>query len=235
VRRAAAAVTGETIEADEPAPPAAAGLAGRWQQPLLNLPAESPKFRLNDAGEAAWRAFDHAASPANTCEPMNVPSVFLAPFFMFELTLDAERVTLRNEAYNVVRTVPLTGPSTAVDPSGQFGRATARIVDGVLTVESRDFPPSRWGLGHDEALGGADLPSSEKKTLTETFAVSPDGRTLAYAYRLFDSTYMSEPYVGQIELTRAPDETPIHAYECDAESAAMWSRSRNDPPLRVGE
>ena len=233
VRRAAAAATGEAVDEDASTSPAtAAGLVGRWQQPLLEFPASSPKFSLNEAGLAAWRSFDHRESPANTCEPLNVPSVFLAPFFMFELTVDQQRVTLRNEAYNVVRTIPLGGLPTAVDSEGWFGRATAQIVDGVLTVTSRDFKPSGWGLGHDEALGGADLPSSEQKALIERFAVIENGRTLVYTYELFDPVYMTETYVGRVELTRAPDNTPIYPYDCDPESAAMWSRHRTDPPLR---
>ncbi len=236
IQRAAAALSDETAADDVPAsPPSTAGIEGRWQQPLLNFPTDSPKLVLNEAGEAARRNFDPSASPANTCEPLNVPSVFLAPFFLFELTLDDERVTLRNEAYNVVRTIPLAGERVAVDASGRFGRAKARIADGVLTVESHDFPPSRWGLGHDEALGGADLPSSQRKTLTERFTVTDDGRTLVYTYRLWDPVYMSRPYTGQIELTRAPNDTPIYPYECDPESAAMWSRRPTDPPLRIDE
>jgi hypothetical protein len=236
VRRAAAEVAGEGIEEElAPSTEPPAGLAGRWQQPLLSFPADSPKYSLNQAGVAARRGFVHSASPANTCEPMNVPSVFLAPFFLFELEVDQQRVVLRNEAYNVVRTVPLGGPPTAVDPEGWFGRATAQIVDGVLTVTSRDFKPSDWGLGHDEALGGADLPSSAQKTLVEHFAVSEDGRTLTYTYVLFDPVYMSRTYIGHVELTRTPNDTPIYEYDCDSESAAMWSRRPSDPPLRVGE
>lgn len=235
VQRAAANATGETIVEPASTRPTAVTIAGRWQQPLLEFPKDSPQLPLNEAGLKARSNFVHEKSPANTCEPMSVPSVFLAPFFLFEIVLADNHVTLRNEAYNVVRTVPLSGSPTAVGSTGYFGTATAQLVDGVLTVRSGNFPPSGWGLGHDEALGGADLPSSEQKALEERFAVSPDGRTLVYSYELFDPVYMTEPYNGRVELTRAPDGTPIHEYDCDVESAKMWSRSRTDAPLRIGK
>ncbi len=60
---------------------------------------------------------------------------------------------------------------------------SARIDGDTLVVESRDFPPSRWGLGIEEAHG-ADVPSSERKTLTERFTAQPDGQTLVYEYTL---------------------------------------------------
>lgn len=236
VQRAAADVIEEEQEEDAASSPSTSrSLVGRWQQPLLKFPDESPKLALTEAGIAAWSNFDPTRSPANTCEPISVPSVFLAPFFLFEIELADDHVILRNEAYNIVRTVPLASAAVAVDQGKHFGRATARIVDGVLTVRSSGFLESRWGLGHDEALGGADLPSSEQKTLNEQFAVSPDGRTLVYTYELFDPVYLTEPYNGRVELTRAPEGTPIHEYACDPESAKMWSRSRTDPPLRIGD
>jgi hypothetical protein len=37
-----------------------------------------------------------------------------------------------------------------------------------------------------------------------------------------------------VELTRVPDDVEMHAYECDLESAAMWSRQRADTPLQLG-
>jgi hypothetical protein len=44
---------------------------------------------------------------------------------------------------------------------------------------------------------------------------------------------MTAPHTARIELTRVPDDAQMYAYECDVESAAMWSRDAADPPLRV--
>jgi hypothetical protein len=234
LREAAAALSGERPRDEPPRVVAGTSLAGRWQQPLLEFSSGSPNLPLNEAGVAAWRSYDRKASPANTCEPLNVPSVFLAPFFLFDLRIDGQRAVLHSEAYDIVRTVPFGRRAAAVDASGRFGRARARFEGDTLVVESRDYPVSKWGLGHDEAHGGADVPSSAQKKLTERFALTSDGRTLVYTYELFDPVYMTGPHTGRVELARVPDDVRMYAYECDIESAAMWSRSATDAPLRVG-
>ncbi len=147
--------------------------------------------------------------------------------------MDAERAVLHNEVYDIVRTLPLDGTEVAVDRDGWFGVARARIESGALVVETRGFRPSAWGLGGEEAHGGGDVPSSDKKTLTERFSISPDDRAMFYDYTLQDSAYLAEPKRGHVELTRVPVTTAIYPYVCDLESAGMWSRTRDDAPLLV--
>lgn len=233
LRRAAAAVGSDTIGelAAEDATPLVAEIAGRWQQPLLEFAAGVPSLPLNDAGMAAWRNYDRQQSPANVCEPINVPDLFAAPFFLFDLRVDARQAVLHSEVYGVIRTVPLSGPAAMAEPSGRFGTVSGRLEGDALVVDSRDYPASGWGLGIEEMHGGAVIPSSERKALTERFSVTPDGRTLVYAYTLYDPAYMTEPYDGRVELTRVPDDVEMHAYECDLESAAMWSRQPGDTPF----
>jgi hypothetical protein len=236
LRRAAAAVGSDRVAAEfsEERAELPAELSGRWQQPLLEFAPGVPSLPLNEAGLAAWRNYDPKSSPANECEPINVPDLLSTPFFLFDLRIDERQAVLHHEAYGVVRTVPLNGPTARAESSGRFGTVTGRVEGETLVVESRDFLPSAWGLGIEEFHGGAVIPSSPRKTLTETFSVTPDGRTLVYAYTLYDPAFMSEPYSGRVELTRVPDDIEIHEYECDTESAAMWSRRRDDSPLRVG-
>lgn len=239
--KALADATGKTVSAPPTAStaPAATGiarLAGRWQQPVMPPGKESP-LALNEAGLAAWRGYDRKLSPANTCESMAVPDVFMAPFYLFELRVDGESVVLHNEAYDIRRTVPLGGAAARVDERGQHGMAAARVDGDALVVESRGFPASKWGLGAEVQLlgAGADVPSSERKTLTERFTAGSDGRTLVYEFTLDDPAYITKPYSGRVELTRVPDTAQMYPYECDPESAAMWSRDAKDKPLRVGQ
>jgi hypothetical protein len=224
------------VVASVPAAPGIARLVGRWQQPIMP-PGKESVLPLNAAGVAARNAYDRKTSPANTCEPMTVPDVFTAPFYLFEIKLDGPRVVLHNEAYDVVRTVALGGPPTPVDPSRQFGVATARLDGDALVVESRSFPASKWGLGAEVQIfgAGADVPSSTQKTVTERYAVSPDGRTLLLDYTVNDPAYMTKPYAGRVELTRVPDTAALYPYQCDVESASMWSRDAKDKALRVGQ
>lgn len=237
--RDAAAAVGESIR-DEPTGAAAtaagvAKLVGRWQQPLLQFPAGTSNLPLNAAGMAAWNAYQRKQSPANDCEPINIPDLVSAPFFLFDLRIDQGRAVLHHEAYAVVRTVPLTGAPKAADPAGRFGRVSGRIENDVLIVESARYRRSAWGLGIEEMHGGAIIPSSDRKTVTERFSATPDGRTLVYTYTLYDPAYMTAPHTGRVELTRVPDDVEMYEYDCDTESAAMWSRDRSDPSLRVGD
>lgn len=210
---------------------AIARLQGRWQQPFTRFGA-GPGLPLNDAGMRAWRDYDRKQSPANVCEPINVPDIFFSAFFLFEIRIDKRTATLHNEYFDIVRTIPLAGAPSDANARGLFGRAVGRIDGDALVVESRDFPPSRWGLGVEEAHG-ADIPSSAHKTLTEHFTATPDGRTLVYEYTLADPDYMTGSKSGRIELTRVPDDTPFYPFDCDRESAAMWSRRPGEAPLRV--
>jgi hypothetical protein len=148
---------------------------------------------------------------------------------------DERQAVLHHEAFSVVRTVPLGAAPAAADPAGRFGRVSGRMENDVLIVESSGYLPSAWGLGIEEMHGGAVIPSSDRKTVTERFAATPDGRTLIYTYTLYDPVYMTQPHTGRVELTRVPDDVELYAYDCDAESAAMWSRDRADARLRVGD
>jgi hypothetical protein len=223
---------GPKESAGSPAPsPGIARLQGRWQQPLTRFGA-GPDLPLNDAGMRAWRDYDRKKSPANSCEPINVPDIYFSAFFLFEIKIDEHAATLHNEYFDVVRSIPFNGAPALADVLGHFGRAVARIDGESLVVESRDFPPSRWGLGVEE-VHGADVPSSDLKFVTERFTATPDGRTLVYEYTLSDPAFMTGSRRGRIELTRVPDDTPFYPFDCDKESAAMWSRQRGDPPLHI--
>lgn len=236
LRRAAAEAGSDTVDDEGGVDDSVltTDLAGRWQQPLLEFAAGVPSLPLNDAGMTAWRNYDPKLSPANDCEPINVPDLFSAPFFLFDLRIGEQQAVLRHEAYGIVRTVPLRGAPAAAESSGRFGTVRGRIRRGTLVVESRDYRASAWGLGIEEMHGGAVIPSSSRKTLTERFSVARDGRTLVYVYTLYDPAYMAEPYTGRVELTRVPDDVEMHEYPCDVESAAMWSRAPTDSPLRLG-
>jgi hypothetical protein len=211
------------------------GVEGRWQQPLTP-PGAGSVLPLNDAGMAARSSYDRKLSPANTCEPISIPDAFNAPFYLFDIRIDGQQAVLHNELYDIVRKVPLGNRAAPADSAGLFGLARGRMEDGALVVESRGFAPSKWGLGAETTIfgGGADVPSSEQKEVIERFSVSEDGETLLYEYTVNDPVYMSEPYSGRIRLTRVPDGTPMYPYECDVESASMWSREAGDAPLRVG-
>ena len=207
-------------------------LEGRWRPPF-QPPGDSSALPLNEAGLAAWRGYDQTLSPANTCEPMNIPVVFNAPGYLVEIELDEDQAVVRNQAYDVERRIPLNGASAAADADGHFGMVSGRLEGGSLLIDSSGFRPSRWGLGAATQIngGGADVPSSERKTISERFSASADGLTLIYEYTLFDPVYMSRPHEARVELARVADDAPMFPYNCDVDSAAMFSRAPGESLL----
>lgn len=217
-------------------PPGLSGaerVTGRWRPPYQREGSTSA-LPLNEAGLEAWRNYDQRLSPANTCEPMSIPVVFNAPAYFVDIRFGDGSVVIRNEAYDVHRTVPLGAEFMPADPNGQWGRVRGRVDGETLIVESRDYPPSRWGLGAATQIngGGADVPSSEQKTITERFSVSDDALTLTYEYTLFDPVYMREPHTARIEMPRVADDSPMYPYDCDVDAASMFSRDPGEALLR---
>ena len=202
-----------------------ARITGRWV-PKFVPAGDASALPLNAAGLTAWRNYDPKLSPANTCESMGVPEIFHAPWYLFDIQLSNEAAVLTTEAYEIRRTVPLNGERVPADATGAHGNVHGRVEGNVLVIESDGFPASRWGLGAATQRngGGADVPSSDQKTLTERYSVSDDGRTLFYDYTLSDPVYLRESYNYRVEFLRMPHETPMYPYECDVESASMFSR-----------
>lgn len=210
-------------------------LAGRWSSPGGFGQAQTP-LPLNERGRETWENYDPKLSPANTCEPMNFPDMFNAPY-LFDLRIEDDTVVLYNQAWEVSRRIPLNNQPVRPRLDGLFGVVRGRIEEDSLVLESGGYIPSLWGLGSaTQKLGsGADMPSSARKTLKETFYVTDDGQSLVYEYTVRDPIFLSAPYTDQISLQRIADDTPMYDYDCEVEAASMFSRSSNDASLEIGQ
>jgi hypothetical protein len=211
-------------------------LEGLWSPPF-QPEGDTSALPLNAAGLAAWEAYVQSDSPANTCEPMSIPVVMNAPSYFVGIEFGDGVVEIRNEAYDVYRTVPLGQEFALADAGGQWGRVRGRVDGESLIVESRDYPPSKWGLGAATQIngGGADVPSSADKTVVETFSVSEDGLQLYYEYVLFDPVYMSREHQARIVLRRAPDGSTMVPYDCNVLAASQFSRAAGESVLTPDE
>jgi len=199
-------------------------LEGRWLAPFAQVGSESP-LPLSPAGLAAWKSYDPQRSPANTCEPNNIPAVFYTPY-LFDIQITGQQVVVRHEAYNITRSVPLDAEPRPAEPSGVFGMVTGRIADDELVIESSGYPESAWGLAIAGGTNGAgaDVPSSEQKKVVERYSVSGNGATLTVEYTLEDRIYLTEPYASSISFARVADDESMHEYACELDSAARFSR-----------
>lgn len=197
-------------------------LAGRWEGLGLG-DLRDFKVSVNATGQEALDNYDYDASPANTCEPVNIPTILHVPNFLFDVRIDDYKAVITNEIYGVTRTVPLGTEFKQAEPTGRFGFIRGRIEGDVLVVESNKYLPSKWGTGIAAFKGGADVPSSDQKRVTERYMSRNEGQTLRVEYTIEDPVYLSEPYVGWREFNRVSDDTPIHPYECSTESASQFS------------
>jgi len=213
-----------------------ARMAGRWSAPGAFARPEGTPLPLNSAGLAARDAYDPKLSPANTCEAMNFPDLFNAPY-LFDVQVNGNELLIHNQPWEVLRRIPLTNEAVVTEPAGAFGLVRGRIEGSSVILDSERYPPSRWGLGSaTQFLGsGTDLPSSERKQLSERFTLSADGLTLNYDYTLTDPVYLSQPFNGRLQFVRVTADTPMYPYDCEEESAAMFSRRPGDQQLKVGE
>jgi hypothetical protein len=157
---------------------------------------------------------------------MSIPDIFNAPSYVVSIEIGDGEATVRNQAYNAVRTVPLGGEAAPADAAGAFGIVSGRVEDDALVIESSGYPASAWGLGAATQImgAGADVPSSERKTVVERFSVSEDGLTLVYEYTVEDPVYLAEPFSHRVEMARLPDDVVFYPYDCDVESASQFSR-----------
>ena len=209
-----------------PPSPDARGISGRWLPPWggQNTDRDRPPgtpMPLNAAGRQAWDDYDPERSPVVTCEPMNIPTLFY-PAYLVDIRVDEREAVLHYELYDVVRRIPLNSAPVSQEKSGSFGVATARMEGDTLVIESREFPPSRWGLAIAVAPNGngGDIPSSGHKRLTERYTANEDGRILNLHYTVEDPSYLSEPFSDRVQFRRLADDAPMHEFECDPEAAA---------------
>ena len=213
-----------------------ARMAGRWSAPGAFARQEGTPLPLNEAGRSARTNYDPKTSPANTCEAMNIPDLFNAPY-LFDIQVNGNELVIHNQPWEVVRRIPLTGEEIVTEPQGAFGVVRGRIDGATVILDSDRFPPSRWGLGvATHFLGsGTDLPSSAQKKVSERFTLSDDGLTLNYDYTLEDPTYLSQAFNGRLQFIRVAADTAMYPYECEVESASMFSRTPEDATLQVGD
>lgn len=212
-----------------------ARMAGRWSAPGAFARREGSPLPLNAAGIAARDSYDPKQSPANTCEAMNIPDIFNAPY-LFDVLVAGNEITIHNQPWKVERRIVLDGSAIVTEPQGAFGVVRGRLEGSTVILASERFPPSGWGLGGaTQFLGsGVDLPSSAQKKVTERFSLSEDGLTLNYDYTLEDPAYLTQPFNGHLQFTRVAADTPMYPYECDVESASMFSRRPGDNALQTG-
>ena len=200
-------------------------LTGIWHRkgPLNGKPNQ-PAVPTNRAA-GFNQAFDDGFNPTYDCSPTPIPGL-INDDYDFQITQQADRVIIRYEKMDVVRTIWLEGHNHPKPDNNVYtnqGYSVGRYEGGRLVIETthfafdpRGFSANRW------------VPGSTLKKMTERYW--REGDTLKLDSISEDPLALKQPYNYGWEWTvRTEELTP---YDCDPQDSrwgAQWHDSKYPP------
>jgi len=200
---------------------AATSLAGVWKGNLAHLEDLSQGFRsipLTPAGAAAQAAFDvNVENPAASCVPYPTPATILVSgFFLSEIALADDVITIRNEWFDVQRTVYMDGRDHPdASQRSLLGHSIGWWEGDTLVVDTRNFADHRSPYQ-------TGVPSGPRKHVVERYTLSDDGRSVAVEFMLEDPDYLAEPFNGSAEWIYRP-ELEFFEFNCDPAVSSQYA------------
>ena len=183
-----------------------AGIFRVWSSHLDDfflMPDREPS--LNAAAREIVARWDHIhQSVARDCEPVGMPLIMDQPYPM-EIAKAGDRLLLRFEANDVVRTVYMRAQDRPLAHKSIHGRSTGRWEGETLIVETDGVT---WPY-----LDHAGAPLSERARFTEKFTPTIDGTRLQYVIVIEDQTYLTQPLTMRREWLARPNEKVV-PYDC---------------------
>ncbi len=193
----------------------ATSMAGVWKGTAETTSEFGRAFEsiaLTPAGAAAKAQFDYQAdSPIADCVPPPAPdSVIASTVYLNQIEVLDDRVIIRSEFFDAVRTVYLDG--RAHPENGERtnqGHSIGRREGDVLVVDTTLFSDHRDASGHG-------VPSGAQKHLIERFYLNDDGSRLVVDIELSDPEFLAETLRTTKSLVYVP-ELEFFTYNCDPE------------------
>lgn len=197
----------ETIAADS--------LAGVWQPEPGSTGAGALAVRtagalaLTPAGEAARNSYNRITDdPSLQCVTRQPPFQIGSSNYLTGIEILDDRVLMRNEFFNSVRTIYTDGRSHPENAEpANLGHSIGWWEDDVFVVDTRNFAGHRFG-NHTSGV-----PSSTQKHLVERISLSDDGTRAIIDYVIEDPEYLAEPLAGRIAMVYSPHLT-LYSYDC---------------------
>jgi len=154
--------------------------------------ARGDRLMLTERALAAREAFDQSQSFVVSCEPQGMPTV-MNWVYPFEFTqADPETIVLRNEYYDLERTIHMAPASVPQDlPPSRLGYSIGHWEDDgrSLVVET-----TRINWPYYDTIGTPLTPAAE---ITERFSLSDDQSALVYRQTITDPATFIEPAVHE--------------------------------------
>ena len=158
--------------------------------------------------------------PAYECSPASISRAWANPT-PTEIEQREDRVILRHEYMDVVRTVYLDGRELPVDAEPNVvGHSVGRYEGSALVIESTGFSPSVIST-----VSG--LPQTETLRTVERLTLSGDGQTFQHELTHEDPATLIAPWTSTRTLRRAPELTLL-AFDCVLEDADYTEEARDE-------
>ena len=171
---------------------------------------------LNERAEAFQSIFDEAIAPKYDCVPSASPALQYDPYMM-EVTQWPDRVLVRYEKDDQIRTVWLDGREPPLNQFTVQGFSVGQYEGGALLVETTQFVFDITGF--DDYNG---IPSSQQKRVTERYW--REGDELRMTLTVEDPMFLREPTAYTTRWLPAPDGYKLQLYGCAAEQAGRPRR-----------
>jgi hypothetical protein len=168
---------------------------------------------LNERALAFQKIFDEPLSPKYDCQPSTPPALEYDPFFM-EVVQWPDRVLLRYEKDDQLRTVWLDGRTPTAHDFGIQGLSVGRYEAKALLVETTMYVFDVTGF--DDYNG---IPSSSQKKVKERYW--REGDQLKATVTVEDPMFLRKPASYTMRWLPAPKGYKLKPFDCDPEAARL--------------
>lgn len=163
------------------------------------------EFPLTEAARAARDSFDPVDEALIAdCAPKGMPWIMAQPY-PIEFVEQDDRILLRMEEYDTVRTIYLDNAGVLSAPPTRLGNSVGRWAGDELHVFTRGID---WPY-----VNGSGIPQSAAVEMAEIFRVSDDGSRLEYEATITDPATFTEPVHLDKQWMWRPGEQ-VRPYEC---------------------
>jgi len=188
----------------------ASSLEGVWRGVRsTGLGGQTDRLVLTPAGETAVASYDRVTdSPNVQCVPIPPPFLNSSTNYLSGIEIREDRVILRNEFFDMSRTVYMDGRSHPENGERtNQGHSVGWWEGDTLVVDTTLLSSHRAG----NSSGG--VPSGAQKHVVERFSLSDDGTRAIVDVFVEDPEFLTEPFEGRTEMVYSPH-LQLYAYDC---------------------
>ena len=183
------------------------GLFRVWST-IMSDPAAFPMFKggypLTDAGKAGLAKWNPRDNILLKCGTKGTPLIMISPLPV-EFRKDGDKIVMRLEEYDSVRTIHMNAKDAAPAAHTLFGFSRGRWEGATLVVETDHI-----AAGYFDHLG---VPQSDQIKTVERFIPNADYSRLDYSLTTTDPVNFTRAFELKRYFVWKPEAT-VHPYEC---------------------